>query len=251
MLTTADSANDRALLAKVDKEELEHFLSDEQQHILKLTGRLLKRSVTVSDDEYSIALSAVSEAVKNYDRTRGDFWSFASVVIKSRELDYYRHSASVNDREMPVAPEMFSADSAHSMEEERDRALQHDINEKTAVYVDTVLKDEIEDLKEKLAGYDISFFDLAGCSPKAKKSREACSLVLRAIFTPPPLMDEIIKNKSLPIKKILERQKVSRKLIDRHRKYLMSAAIIIDGDYPGIAEYIPYAKTGRPEGRVD
>ena len=241
---TADSANDRALLAKADREELEHFLSDEQQHILRLTGRLLKRSLTVSDDEYSIALMAVSEAVKNYDRTRGDFWSFASVVIKSRELDYYRHSASLNDREMPVAPEIFSADSGHGMEEERDRALQHDINEKTAVYVDTALKDEIEDLKEKLAEYDISFFDLAGCSPKAKKSREACSQVLKAIFTPPPLMEEIIKSKSLPIKKIIERQKVSRKLIDRHRKYLMSAALIIDGDYPNIAEYIPFFQRG-------
>ncbi len=240
---TAESANDRVLLAKADKEELERFLSDEQQHILKLTGRLLKRSVTVSDDEYSIALTAVSEAVNNYDRTRGDFWSFASVVIKSRELDYFRHSASVNDKEMPVSPDVFSADSTNSTEEKRDRSLQHDINEKTAVYVDTTLKDEIEDLREKLAEYDISFFDLAGCSPKAKKTREACSYVLKAIFTPPPLMEEIIKNKSLPIKKILERQKISRKLIDRYRKYLISAALIIDGDYPNIAEYIPYAKS--------
>ncbi|MBQ9567674.1 MAG: hypothetical protein IJR31_06325 [Lachnospiraceae bacterium] len=89
---TSESANERALLAKTDKEELEHFLSDEQSHILKLTGRLLGRNVTVSDDEYAIALTAVSEAIKNYDRTRGNFWSFASVVIKSRELDYYRRS---------------------------------------------------------------------------------------------------------------------------------------------------------------
>ncbi len=238
---TTDSVNDRALLAKADREELEHFLADEQLHILRLTGRLLGRMVTVSDDEYSIALTAVSEAVKNYDRTRGDFWSFAAVVIKNRELDYFRHNASVNDREMPVAPEVFSSD---TLEEEHDLALQHDINEKTAVYVDTALKDEIEDLKEKLAEYDISFFDLADCSPKAKKSREACSQVLKAIFTPPPLMEDIIKSKSLPIKKIIERQKISRKLIDRHRKYLMSAALIIDGDYPNIAEYIPYFQRG-------
>lgn len=236
----AGCANERALLAQSDSDELEHFLSDEQQHILKLTARLIGKSLTVNDDEYSIALTAVVEAVKKYERIRGDFWSFASLVIKSRELDFYRSNASINDREMPVAPELFTSD---MVEEDRDRALQNDINDRTAVYVDTALKDEIEDLKEKLAGYGISFFDLAECSPKAKKSREVCSRVLEAVFTPPPLMEEIIKNKALPIKKILERQSVSRKLIDRHRKYLMCAALIIDGDYPNIAEYIPYAST--------
>ncbi len=234
-----DEANEKALIAASGPEELDRFLSNEQQHILKLTGKILQKSITISDDEYSIALLAVSEAVRNYDRTRGDFWSYASFVIKSRETDYYRSGASKSANEMAVAPEMFDGDGA---EEERDRALQHDINDKTAVIVDNAIRDEIEDLKERLAEYDISFFDLAECSPKAQKSKTACSQVLKAIFTPPPLIDELLKNKALPIKKILERQKVSRKLIDRHRKYLMSAAIILDGDYPGISEYIPYAK---------
>ncbi len=232
-----DAENEKALKAGENTENLDRFIRDEQQHILRLTGRVLKKHITESDDEYSIALMAVSEAVKTYDRTRGDFWSYAAFVIKSRETDYYRKNRRAGENEITVSPEAFGGDVE---EDDPAKALQNDINQKTATETDTELKYEIEALGDKLEAYGISFFDLAECSPKAERSRKACSLVLKALFTPPPLIDELIKSKTLPIKKILEREKVSRKLIDRHRKYLVTAALILKGDYPGIAEYIPF-----------
>ena len=232
-----DAENEKALKAGENTENLDRFIRDEQQHILRLTGRVLKKHITESDDEYSIALMAVSEAVKTYDRTRGDFWSYAAFVIKSRETDYYRKNRRAGENEITVSPEAFGGDVE---EDDPAKALQNDINQKTATETDTELKYEIEALKGKLEAYGISFFDLAECSPKAERSRKACALVLKAVFTPPPLIDELIKSKTLPIKKILEREKVSRKLIDRHRKYLVTAALILKGDYPGIAEYIPF-----------
>ena len=236
---TTDAENERALLAAKDTDSLDRFLKEEQQHILRLTGKVLNKSITESDDEYSVALMAVSEAVKNYDRTRGDFWSYAAFVIKSRETDLYRKNKKPGENEITVSPEIFGGEAD---EDDPAITLQNDISLKTATYVDNALRDEIDALGEKLEAYGISFFDLAECSPKAKKSRNACSLVLKAIFTPPPLIEELIKSKTLPIKKILERQKVSRKLIDRHRKYLISASLILAGDYPAIAEYIPFKK---------
>ena len=232
-----DAENEKALKAGENTENLDRFIRDEQQHILRLTGRVLKKHITESDDEYSIALMAVSEAVKTYDRTRGDFWSYAAFVIKSRETDYYRKNRRAGENEIIVSPEAFGGDVE---EDDPAKALQNDINQKTATETDTELKYEIEALGDKLEAYGISFFDLAECSPKAERSRKACALVLKAVFTPPPLIDELIKSKTLPIKKILEREKVSRKLIDRHRKYLVTAALILKGDYPGIAEYIPF-----------
>lgn len=233
------TANEKAIKAAGSTEALNSFLTEEKQHILRLTGKILNRKITESDDEFSIALMAVSEAVKNYDKDRGDFWSFASHVIKNRETDYYRKTSRVSETEMQVAPEVFSGEQS---EDERDGALVRTISEKTAVTVDTGVRDEIESLSRKLGDFGISFFDLAECSPKAQKSKAACGLVLKAIFSPPPLLGEILKNRSLPINKILDRQKVSRKLIDRHRKYLISAALIVSGDYPEIAEYIPFSK---------
>lgn len=229
--------NLKAVQAAQGKEELDRFLIEEQQHILLLTGKVLKKRVTESDEEYSVALRAVSEAVASYNKSRGDFWSYAAFVIKSRETDYYRSLSRIEEKELTVSPEVFGGET--SEEDSYDSSLRSDINDKTAVYIDNDLKEEIELLSQKLKDFGISFFDLAECSPKAKKSKEACGNVLKAVFTPPPLIDEIIKNRALPIKKILDRQKVSRKLIDRHRKYLISASIILSGDYPLIAEYIP------------
>lgn len=234
---TTDAENIRALQAAKDTDSLDRFLKEEQQHILRLTGKVLNKSITESDDEYSVALMAVAEAVRNYDRTRGDFWSYAAFVIKSRETDHYRNNKRSLENEITVSPEIFGG---NNDEDDPSAVLREEINQKTATYADNALKDEIEALGERLETYGISFFDLAECSPKAKKSRNACSLVLKAIFTPPPLIEELKKNKALPIKKILERQKVSRKLIDRHRKYLISASLILEGDYPAIAEYIPF-----------
>lgn len=236
-----DAANERAVRAKESLETLDRFLIEEQKHILHLTGKVLKKNITASDDEYSIALTAVSEAVGSYDESKGDFWSYAAFVIKSREVDYYRKAGRTGENELSVSPEVFGGDTED--DDPASKALQKDINSKTAFTVDTGLRDEIEALSDKLKGYGISFFDLAECSPKAEKSRNACSMVMKAIFTPPPLIEEMMKSKALPIKKILDREKdVSRKLIDRHRKYLISAAVILSGDYPGIAEYIPYGK---------
>ncbi len=238
-MNDTNAANERALRASESIDELDLFLREEQQHILRLTGKVLKRSISVGDDEYSVALSAVSEAVRSYDANKGDFWSYAAFVIKSRETNFYRKNARTAEHEFPVSPEIFGGDLP---DEEADRALGKDISEKTAVIVDMTLRDELDELDEALQEYGIDFFDLVECSPRARKSRESCVEVLKAIFTPPPLMGEIIKTRTLPIKKILERCGISRKLIDRHRKYLISSAVILSGDYPAVAEFLPFGK---------
>lgn len=239
------AANERALRASTGLEELDRFLTEEQQHILRLTGKVLGKKIAPGDEEYSVALSAVSEAVKSYDAEKGDFWTYAAYVIKSRETNYYRKNARTAEHEFPVSPEIFEGDTA---EDEADRALGMDISDKTAVVVDTALRDELDELDGVLQEYGIDFFDLVECSPKARKSKESCAEVIKAIFTPPPLMNEIIRTRQLPIKKIIERRNVSKKLIDRHRKYLISSAVILAGDYPGIAEYLPFKKdTEDPE----
>ena len=236
---TRDTAaeNERAIWAAQSTENLNQFLMEEEQHILRLTGKVLKREVTKSDDEWWVALMAVSEAVKKYDGSRGDFWSYAAFLIKSRETDLYRSGASRQKAEIAVAPELFGND---PMEDGLDYSLQKDINDKTAYAVDNSLKEEIEELTQVLDGFGIDFFDLAECSPKAEKTKDGCARVVRAIFTPPPLLQEILRSKNLPAKKIMEREKVSAKLLERHRKYLLSVVLILSGDYPLIADFIPF-----------
>ncbi|MCR5654559.1 MAG: hypothetical protein K6G07_02840, partial [Lachnospiraceae bacterium] len=83
-----EAENLKARRARDDKDRRNTFLLDEEQHILRLAGKLCNRVVTKSDDEWSIALMAVDEALDRYDETRGDFWSFASYVMKNRLTDH-------------------------------------------------------------------------------------------------------------------------------------------------------------------
>ena len=90
--------------------------------------------------------------------------------------------------------------------------------------------------------HNISFFDLAGNSPKAGKTKDTCVSILKAIFTPPPLTESIKSNKSIPVKELSKRLKFSKKLTDRYRKYLIVSTLILDGDYPELSEYLHDAK---------
>ena len=229
--------NERVISAKDDPSLKNAFLSDEQNHILRLTSKILKRSVTFSDDEWSIAFIAVSEAMDSYDPSKGDFWSYASVVIKSRLTDMFRKQQK-NNNEISVSPDTFSGE----VDEESDYLnIQIEVTDKIAVESlgsNNGLKLEIEALNKELADYGISMADLYEASPKSTKTKESCQNVVSAIFLPPPIVKLIKENKKLPIKTILERTSVSGKIIDRHRKYLIAVSVILDGDYPLISDYI-------------
>ena len=94
--------NSAANAAKTDHEARNRFIAREELHIKKLTARILKKSITESDDEYAIALSAVNEAIDRYDEAKGDFWLFASYLIKNRIYDFYRKENLHISQEIPV-----------------------------------------------------------------------------------------------------------------------------------------------------
>ncbi|MBO6215939.1 MAG: hypothetical protein J6N76_10510, partial [Lachnospiraceae bacterium] len=117
-----------------------------------------------------------------------------------------------------------------------------EVRDATAAVVDTGLRDEIEQLMADLSEYDIDLFELPKYSPKAGKTKEKCAGVLEAFFRPPPLTEELKASKSFPFASLSKRTKVSRKLIDKHRKYLIASVLIKAGDYPGLKEFLPATK---------
>ncbi len=232
--TYRNEDNRHAIAAAADAEAKNAFLAEQQSHILHLTARIMKRTVTMSDDEWSVALMAVSEAVDSYDENRGNFWNYAALVIGSRLKDHFR--SGTKDAEMLVGPDAFDGDPD---EDDPSLGLKIEVREKTAVVVDTSLRDEIEAFGEELSEYGIDLFELPESAPRAAKTRAVCAELIKAFYTPPPLIDELKRTKNLPVKSLLSRVKVARKLIDRHRKYLVAAMLIKAGDYPGMADYLP------------
>lgn len=238
--------NEEVIAAQSSMDQKNLFLQKEQTHILRLASRITHKALTYSDEEWSVALWAVSGAIDSYEEEKGDFWPYAALVMSSRLKDMYRSEAR-HSAEVSVRPEAFDGDVE---EEDPDYLTQCEVQQHAGVTVDTSLKEEIETLQQELEPFGISFFDLAECSPKAEKTRKSCASLVRAFFAPPPpLVDGLRRTKILPVKELLARSRISRKIVDRYRKYLITSALILDGDYPGLADYLAYIKKAlRSEG---
>ncbi|MCR4655063.1 MAG: hypothetical protein K5770_02360 [Lachnospiraceae bacterium] len=236
-----ENDNEKAVKAAKEPSAREEFLSENSGRILRLSSKLAGRAVTKSDDEWSVALMAVSEALDYYDPGKGEFWSYAAVVMKSRLLNLYR-SRKRSENEISVSPDAFSGE----MEEE-DPEFSMKLKLQDKIAADSTdfgnpLRDEIYALEEELLEYNISFFDLTECSPRSQKTRKGCAEVIASFFLPPPLVKLLRKTGRLPARELKERSGQSLKFLDKFRKYLIASALILDGEYPGLSEYVACMK---------
>ena len=103
-------------------------------------------------------------------------------------------------------------------------------------------REEIAAAQEILRPYGFSFFDLAESSPKAGKTKDACCKAVLALLKNEELLDKMRKNKALPMKELELASGVARKILDRHRRYIIAAAEILSGEYPVLAEYLGYIR---------
>ena len=77
--------------AKEDVQAADQLIVAYMPFIKAETGRFLRRMpVEGLDDELSIAMIAFHEAIGGYSRARGAFLNYASLLIRSRLIDYSR-----------------------------------------------------------------------------------------------------------------------------------------------------------------
>lgn len=203
-----------------DEKKLISFIRQNEFFILKTASKISKHYISKNDDEWSVALVAFSGAVKKYDYDKGSFFSFAELVIKKNLIDYYRSNGK---RSMEIPVEC--------------------IHEEVLIeHSDNNLKLEIEAISEVLSEYGFGFMDLADCSPKADKTRKACAKAVSYLMTSPVLIGEMRKSKLFPLKIIEKNTGVPRKILERHRKYLIAAAEILSGDCPYLSDYLSFIK---------
>ena len=191
-----------------------------------------------SDDEWSIALCAFSKAVDVFTAEKGDFLPFAQMLIKRDLIDYYRAQKSVF-REVSVAPHVLEGGGEP---EEDPSGVYLAVVKNSQEASDRSLRDEILAANELLSVYGFRFFDLTECSPQQDKTRKECAVAIRFMLTDSALFAALEKTRKLPLKALAAASGVSRKTLDRYRKYIIMAVLILDGDYPQLAEYLKYVK---------
>jgi len=231
-----------ASLAKDDEEKLEQLIHKCEFFIMKTASKVSKRYISKEDDEFQIALLGFSEAVQEYEMDKGSFFSYAELVMRRRLIDYFR-SQTKYTAEFSVSPYVFSSDV-----EETDMQVYKAVNESLVYEEDNTshdIKDEIASLKEVLKKYGFSFMDLADCSPKAEKTQKQCALACIFMLDNPMLVENLRTTKQFPLKIIQNNCNVSRKTLERHRKYLIAAVEILSGNFPYMKEYLRYIEEVR------
>ena len=72
--------------AKEDLQKADDLIRDYIPFIRSEASKCISRLCTEQDDEYSIAMIAFHEAILGYERGRGAFLSYASMLIRSRTM---------------------------------------------------------------------------------------------------------------------------------------------------------------------
>ncbi len=229
-----------AAQAAVDEGMLNRLIAENERFLLRCSSLATHRYITKCDDEWSIALTAFDEAVKNYDYDKGSFLSFAEMVIRRRLVDFLRSDSKFRS-EIPIG----RAESGTREGDEDEEISLYDrkaIAEYAALEEQRLLKYEIEAANEVFAQYGFTFMDLAQCSPKSEKTRAVCAKAVRYLLRNPLLLREMRAQKQVP-QKILEKNlNVPRKKLERHRKYIIAAVELLSGEYPYLADYMHFIK---------
>lgn len=178
------------------------------------TAKVIRRGVSDSDDELSVAMMAFHEAVLAYERLRGAFLPFAARAIRSRIIDFHRreqrhrgqlslHEKNEDDRELADT----LAVGTDPISERTDR---------------TAARQEIAHFALGLSEFGLSLTDIADNCPRQARTLSACHRALDYARGNPELLEQTVRTKKLPITSLAAGAGVERKTLERHRKYMMA-----------------------------
>lgn len=235
-----DSINEKALRAAHDDSYINEFISESRAFILGCAGKQAGRYISESDDEYSIAMYAFFTAITKYNPERGDFLPFAGLVIKHRLTDYHRAQQKFSD-EHSVSPGIFSGNTDDDSETQ---AIHYEVADKLTDRPVLSAADEIHTVNKIFSRFGFSFMELSEVSPKASKTKKLCAQAVRAIIASPIILETLRSTHKLPIRALAAQSSVPVKILERHRKYIIAATVILTGNFPILAEYMKYIKKG-------
>jgi len=212
-----------------DPGERQLILSQYTPLVIKIASGLTGKYVQLGrDEEISIGLLALNEAIDKYDPSRGaSFIGFATLVISNRLRDYLRRQKGKELPASAVSEQLTPLDSRQAWQEFRDKELQEN------------RRSEVFQFIQQLSDYDLNLKKLAAATPKHRQARERAMQAAKLIAASSDLTKHVRYKKELPLKELVEMLTVSRKTLERQRKYIIGLFILITGDYQYLVEYLP------------
>ncbi|HSI66540.1 MAG TPA: RNA polymerase sigma-I factor [Planococcus sp. (in: firmicutes)] len=229
-----NSADALVLLAQQGNEEALYTLLDSYSPFMKkVAAQVCKRFVDQQDEEYSIALSAFNEAVEKFDPDQNSsFLTFAHMVIRRRIIDFIRKESQRDELIHDFTASAHDEKTRNWVEDQVSMAKFNSDQEAE------LRKEEIMQFAQTLSEYGISFQVLATVSPRHEDARRTSVQIAQLIAETNEYKEFLLEKKKLPIKEVEQLVQVSRKTIERNRKYIIAVALLLLSDLDHLKDYV-------------
>lgn len=220
--------------AKAGNEEvLDDLLFASTPFMKKTASFICKRPIDEHDEEFSIALNGFHEAVINFNVSKkASFKTFAYLVIKRRLVDFLRKENERKDKYFLFEPIPEESSGQHFILDQKS-IFTYSENQQSASR-----REELHRYEKLLAAFNLTFVDLTKASPKHMDARKTAFQIAQIIADSKELNDHLLKNKKLPMKEIESLVEVSRKTLERHRKYIIAVVLLLNSDFIYIKDYV-------------
>ena len=211
------------------QDDRDKFIEDNKNFIYNTAYKVCKRKLDWhNDDELSISLIAFNNACNTYNQSKGNFYSYAAVLIKNALIDSFRKAKNtpflVFDNEDDTIEYLDTKSSIIEFEKSLETKRR---------------ADEIMLFSKELSSYKISFSDLVESSPSHKDTRDSLLNLALLCIKDENILSTIKRKKTLPVKEILLLGNYNRKFIENWRRYILVLILILSTDeYPYIKSYL-------------
>lgn len=218
--------------AELIQQDRAKFIEDNKTFIYGVSYKVCKRRLDWNnDDELSIALIAFNTACDKYSEDKGNFFSYASVIIKNALIDFFRKTG--NTPHLVFNSENDDIDGADYIDY-KISLNQYEIdreNEKRS--------EEIAQFSLELARYKLSFSELVNSSPSHVDTRNSLLNVALVCSSSEDILNYIKDKGLLPVSQIALITNTKKRYIEKWRRYLLTLILILSSnDYPYIKSYL-------------
>lgn len=215
---------------------IEHY----RPFILRTVSHVCKRQIGWNHDESSVGLIAFNEAIDRYNETLGkSFDNFAFMLIRNRLVDEFRKQETILRSESVIYDHVQDEFAQTALEIAS--AMEAYEREQTAFE----LAQELTLYDETLQEYGVSLEELEDYSPKHRDSRKQFIQMAKLFSGHADWVEILHTTKRLPMKEMLDFFKVSRKTLERNRKYLIALVLIYSSEeFERIRSTVSFADVG-------
>ena len=203
-----------------DKLARDWILSEGRAQLTCITGQICKKHLDwQNNDELSIALMALNEAIDTFNKDKDvPFWGYVKVIVRRRLIDYFRkESRHVQHQIAATTTDNCEAFNyiAGSWEQYINEQSQQDC------------RDEILYFNQKLQEFGLTFTDLVAATPKHRDTKQTLLEAAIKLTAAADLSAKLLKKKQVPIKELSMLTGISKKVLESGRRYVVAASLVL------------------------